>query len=112
MRYSEIIYLLTESIGEDSIGNNVSSLTSSKKCYAKTQSVRTNEYYNAVEAGLTPSMEFVIKKLNYNGEHQIKWNNEVYEVIRVVEPKDKFDIVLVCSKKIGIYDKERPYSYI
>ena len=112
MQYSEIIYLLTNSIGEDDIGNNVSSLTSSKKCYAKTQSVRTNEYYSAVEAGLTPSMEFVIKKLNYNGEQEIKWNDEVYKVIRVVEPKNKFDIVLVCSKKIGIYDKERPYSYL
>lgn len=112
MEYSEIIYLLTESIGEDEIGNNISSLTSSKKIYAKVQSVRTNEYYSAVETGLTPSMEFVIKKLNYSGENQIKWNNEVYEVIRVVEPKNKYDIVLVCSKKIGIYDKEQPYRYL
>lgn len=101
MEYSEIIYLLTESIGEDNIGNQVSSLTSSNKCYAKVQSVRTNEYYSAVEAGLTPSMEFVIKKLNYNGESLIEWNNEKYSVIRVVDPKNKFDIVLVCSKKIG-----------
>ena len=112
MQYSEIIYLLTESIGEDDIGNNVSSLTSSKKCYAKVQSVRTNEYYNAMELGLTPSMEFVIKKLNYSGEHNIKWNDVVYEVIRVIEPKNKFDIVLVCSKKIGVYDKEQPYRYL
>ncbi|MBQ4030111.1 MAG: phage head closure protein [Bacilli bacterium] len=102
MEYSEIIYLLTEGIGEDDIGNQISSLTSSKKCYAKTQSVRTNEFYSAVEIGLTPSIEFVIKKLNYNGEPRVEWNNEVYEVIRVVEPKNKFDIVLVCSKKIGI----------
>ena len=29
--------------------------------------------------------------------------NERYEVLRVVEPKNKFDIVLVCSKKIGVY---------
>lgn len=101
MEYSEIIYLLTESIGEDNIGNQISSLTSSQKCYAKVQSVRTNEYYSAVEAGLTPSMEFVIKKLNYNGESLIEWNNEKYSVIRVVDPKNKFDIVLVCSKKIG-----------
>ena len=101
MEYSEIIYLLTESIGEDEIGNQTSSLTSSKKCYAKKQSVRVNEYYNAVEVGLTPSVEFVLKKLNYNGEQLIEWNNKIFNVIRVVEPKNKFDIVLVCTDKIG-----------
>lgn len=102
MEYKEIIYLEEFSNGEDAIGNRTSSLTSSNKCYAKVQSVRTNEYYSAVEAGLTPSVEFVIKKLNYNGESIVKWNNEMYGVIRVVEPKNKYDIVLVCSKKIGI----------
>lgn len=102
MEYSEIIYLIEESIGADNIGNQVTALSSSNKCYAKVQSVRTNEFYSAVEVGLTPSMEFVIKKLNYHGEHEIEWNNQRYEVIRVVEPKNKFDIVLVCSKKIGV----------
>lgn len=101
MQYSEIIYLLSESIGADDIGNQISALASSNKCYAKVQSVRTNEYYNAAEIGLTPSVEFVIKKLNYNGEQEIEWNNKRYEVIRVVEPKNKFDIVLVCSVKMG-----------
>lgn len=102
MEYSEIIYLITESIGADTIGNQVPALTSSKKCYAKVQSVRTNEFYSAVEVGLTPSVEFVIKKLNYSGESEIEWNNRRYSVIRVVEPKNKFDIVLVCSIKIGV----------
>ena len=105
MEYSEIINLIEEFIGEDDIGNNVSSLSSSKKCYAKVQSVRTNEFYSAVEVGLTPSVEFVIKKLNYNGEKEIEWNNKRYSVIRVVEPKNKFDIVLICSVKIGGYAK-------
>lgn len=102
MEYSEIIYLIQEVIGADDIGNQVTALSSSNKCYAKVQSVRTNEFYSAVEIGLTPSMEFVIKKLNYHGEHEIEWNGVKYEVIRVVEPKNKFDIVLVCSKKIGV----------
>ena len=101
MQYSEIIYLVTESMGVDAIGNVTSTLTSKKKIYAKVQSVRTNEYYNAAEIGLTPSVEFVIKKLNYNGENEIEWNDKRYSVIRVVEPKNKFDIVLVCSVKMG-----------
>ena len=106
MQYSEIIYLVTESMGVDAIGNVTSTITSKKKIYAKVQSVRTNEYYNAVEVGMTPSVEFVIKKLNYNGEEEIEWNNKRYSVIRVIEPKNKFDIVLVCSVKIGGYANE------
>ena len=102
MEYSEIIYLLDETIIEDEIGNSISSSSTPKKCYAKKQSVRTNEFYNATMTGLTPSCEFVIKRLNYNGEDTIKWNNQLYSVIRTIDPKNKFDIVLVCSRKIGI----------
>ena len=103
MEYSEIIYLVNEVIGEDEIGNQATSSFTTTKSYAKKQSVRTSEFYNATMVGMNPSVEFVIKKLNYSGESELLWNNERYEVLRVVEPKNKFDIVLVCSKKIGVY---------
>ena len=102
MQYSEIIYLVSETRGKDDIGNETVSTSSSKKCYAKKQSVKTNEFYSAVEVGLTPSCEFVVKRLNYNGENALTWNNEKYTIIRTIDPKNKFDIVLVCSKKMGI----------
>jgi hypothetical protein len=103
MEYSEIIYLITNELKEDEIGNINSSFDLYNKCYAKKQSVRTSEFYNATMVGMNPSVEFVIKKLNYSGESELLWNDERYEVLRVVEPKNKFDIVLVCSKKIGVY---------
>ena len=102
MEYSEIIYLISEVLEEDEIGNTITSSSSSNKCYAKKQSVRTNEFYNASMVGLTPSCEFIIKRLNYNGESELEWNNDRYEIIRTIDPKNKFDIVLVCSKKIGV----------
>lgn len=102
MEYSEIIYLISEVLEEDEIGNTITSSSTSNKCYAKKQSVRTNEFYNASMVGLTPSCEFVIKRLNYNGESELEWNNDRYEIIRTIDPKNKFDIVLVCSKKIGV----------
>ena len=102
MEYSEIIYLLNIIETEDEIGNSISSSETTTKCYAKKQSVKTNEFYNATMAGLTPSCEFIMKKLNYNGENELLWNNERYQVIRTIDPKNKFVIVLVCSKKIGI----------
>jgi len=102
MEYSEIIYLISEVLVEDEIGNTITSSSTSNKCYAKKQSVRTNEFYNASMVGLTPSCEFIIKRLNYNGESELEWNNDRYEIIRTIDPKNKFDIVLVCSKKIGV----------
>lgn len=102
MEYSEIIYLISLVKTEDEIGNIINSSETNKKCYAKKQSVKTNEFYSAVEVGLTPSAEFVIKRLNYDGEEELEWNNERYQVIRTIDPKNKFDIVLVCARKIGI----------
>lgn len=102
MEYSEIIYLINEVVEEDEIGNTITSSFTSNKCYAKKQSVKQNEFYNATMIGLTPSCEFVVKRLNYNGQNELEWNNERFEIIRTVDPKNKFDIVLVCAKKIGI----------
>lgn len=102
MPYQEIIYLISQVKGVDSIGNDTITSETLIKCYAKPQSIRTNEFYSAVEVGLTPSIEFVVKRLNYNGEEEVEWNNTRYQVIRTIDPKNKFDIVLVCAKKIGI----------
>lgn len=106
MEYSEIIYLINLVKTEDEIGNIIDSSETRIKSYAKKQSVKTNEFYSAVEVGLTPSCEFVIKRLNYNGEPEIEWNNERYMVIRTIDPKNKFDIVLVCARKIGVNTPE------
>lgn len=101
MDYSEIIYFISQNQEKDEIGNVSFSSSTSRKCYAKKQSVKTSEYYNAVSVGLNPSIEFVVKKRNYCGETEIKWNDEIYSIVRTVDPKNKYDIVLVCSKKIG-----------
>ncbi len=102
MEYSEIIYLVDKTLEEDSIGNITTSSFNLSKRYAKKQSVRTNEYYSAVETGLTPSIEFVMKRLDYDGQMELNYNNKRYMVIRTIDPKNKFDIVLVCARKIGI----------
>lgn len=102
MEYTEIIYLISRQIEDDEIGNISSSSFTSKKCFAKKQSVRTNEFYNAVAIGKHPTIEFVIKRLNYNNEDELTWNDIKYSIIRTGDPKNKFDIVLVCEKKIGV----------
>lgn len=102
MPYQEKIYLINRQSQFDEIGNEITATETSTLSYAKAQSVKTNEFYSAVEAGLTPSVEFVVKRLNYNGEQEVEWEGVRYYVIRTIDPKSKFDIVLVCAKKIGI----------
>lgn len=102
MEYTEIIYLVSNTKEEDEIGNIITSSFKLTKRYAKKQSVRTNEFYSAVETGLTPSVEFVMKRLDYDGQLELDWNKKRYSVIRTIDPKNKFDIVLVCARKIGI----------
>ena len=99
MEYSEIIYLVNKVQEEDEIGNIITSSFTLTKRYAKRQSVRTNEFYSAVETGLTPSVEFVMKRLDYDGQQELNWNDKRYSVIRTIDPKNKFDIVLVCARK-------------
>lgn len=101
MKYTDIIYLISETKVVDDVGNYISTTSSETKCYAHRQSVKTNEFYNAVSLGMNPSVEFIIKRNNYNSEELLKFNNEIYSIIRTVDPKNKFDIVLVCSKKVG-----------
>lgn len=102
MEYSEIIYLVSTVKEEDEIGNIKTSSFSLTKRYAKKQSVRTNEFYSAVETGLTPSIEFVMKRLDYDGQEELEYKSQRYSVIRTIDPKNKYDIVLVCARKIGI----------
>lgn len=102
MEYSEIIYLVNKVQEEDEIGNIITSSFTLTKRYAKRQSVRTNEFYSAVETGLTPSVEFVMKRLDYDGQLELNWKDKRYQVIRTIDPKNKFDIVLVCARKIGV----------
>lgn len=103
MEYSEIIYLIKEEDSFDEIGNNVptESLT---KCYAKQKVVGSKEYYNAVSVGITPTAELQIKRLNYNNEQEILWNNKKYSIIRTL-PIGNHDMVLVLNEKQGVFNE-------
>lgn len=106
MEYTEIIYLVSKVQEEDAIGNITTSSFTLTKRYAKKQSIRTNEFYSAVESGITPSIEFVMKRLDYDGQTELNYNGKRYAVIRTIDPKNKFDIVLVCARKIGINEEQ------
>ena len=93
--YSEIIYLVNKVLEEDEIGNITTSSFTLTKRYAKKQSVRTNEFYSAVETGLTPSVEFVMKRLDYDGQPELNWNNKRYSVITRLEFSINFYVIFI-----------------
>ena len=104
MEYTEIIYLVSKTDSFDDIGNNIpeESLT---KCYAKEQKVGSKEYYNAVSIGITPTAELRIKKLNYDDEEELIWNNKRYSIIRTL-PIETMDMVLIIGEKQGVFNEQ------
>lgn len=99
MEYTEIIYLLSKVYSQDTVGNQTFVIVE-KMVYAKKNNVSTKEFYSAVEVGITPTYEFQIRKTNYSGQDEIKFNNIKYHVIRTID-KSITDIVLVVEKKTG-----------
>lgn len=99
MEYTEVIYLITKAYTQDAVGNQIPTNTETK-IYAKKNNVTTKEFYNALQVGITPTYEFQIRKSNYAGQSDIKYNDIEYHVIRTIE-KSVTDIVLVVEKKTG-----------
>ena len=58
MRYTEVIYLITNKSAQDEIGNFVSTDNIKQKCFAKKQSVKTSEFYNAIKFVIIYALKF------------------------------------------------------
>lgn len=99
MDYTEVIYLVSKSYADDSIGNKIPTTTKTM-IQAKKNNVSTKEFYSAVSVGITPQFEFQIRKSNYNGADLIEYNNVTYHLIRTID-KSITDMVLVIGKKAG-----------
>ncbi len=101
MKYTEIIYLIGQTLSTDKIGNNYYTKGSKVESYAYMQKVGSNEFYNATARGIKISYEFRIRLSNYNNELQIEYENKIYDVIRTIPDKKNNEIVLVVGYKIG-----------
>lgn len=99
IRYTEQISLVGRTYSQDAVGN-VTATETERIVLAKLNNVSIKEFYSGIEAGITPTYEFQLRKSNYNGEVEIKYKNNVYHLIRVIE-KTRMDIVLVVEKKAG-----------
>jgi len=95
LRHNQIIKLITVTVTEDSIGNQVA-LTTERTVYANEFYVNQSEFYNASVAGLKPEKQFELYSYEYQGEPKLKHDTDTYNIIRTEKRGDK--IRLTCER--------------
>lgn len=88
MRYNQVVYLLSVTVTEDEIGNQVETVTE-RMVYANELAVTGEEFYNAAVTGLRPVRRFEIYSFEYNNEDKLKCDGVVYRIIRVEKRGEK-----------------------
>lgn len=85
----------------DEYGNEVIAYTD-KTVYVQPRGVFHSEFYDAAQAGLHPSVTFVLtNKADYNGEKLIEWDGQLYNVIRVDWTAQRDGISLICEERVA-----------
>ena len=85
----------------DEYGNEVITYTD-KDIYVQPRGVFHSEFYNAAQAGLHPSVTFVItNKADYSGERLSEWEGQLYNVIRVDWNAQRDGISLICEERVN-----------
>ncbi len=95
MRHNQIIKLISITVAEDAIGNQVETPTE-RQVFANEFSVGSSEFYNAAVTGLKPEKMFEIYSWEYKGEGKLKHDGVTYRIIRTEARGDKAR--LTCEK--------------
>ena len=96
MTYDHELTLISQTITEDEIGNQIPVETETVVlCGLK--SVGRNEFYSAAVTGLKPELVFVIHGYEYNGEQVVKFEGNRYRVIRTYLT-DFEEVELTCER--------------
>jgi len=64
--------------------------------YANKKGINQSEFYQAAAVGLKPEVRWEIRALEYQGEEHIRYNGEMYKIIRTYEKNGEF-IEIICS---------------
>lgn len=84
----------------DAYGNETPNITETE-VFVQPRGVFHTEFYNAAQAGLQPSVTFVIaNKEDYNGEKLLEWEGQEYNVIRVDWAAQRDSISLICEERV------------
>lgn len=74
-----------------------------REVFCNEKSVGTNEFYKSNKNGIEIKIIFIIKKVDYENEKYILYDNYKYEVVRTYKTNSE-DIELHCTLKEGFYE--------
>ena len=98
MRHNQVIKLISITITEDAIGNQIETPTE-REIFANEFSVSSGEFYNAAVTGLRPAKMFEIYSWEYQGEERLKHDAITYRIIRTEAKGEK--LRLTCERIIA-----------
>ena len=99
MTFDHEVTLISETITEDEIGNQIPVETETTILCGK-KSVTRSEFYNAATAGLKPSIVLVVHTYEYEGQQRLEFEGERYKVIRAYEVSTE-ELELTCEQVIN-----------
>ena len=99
MFFREVIYLITVSTTNNTLGNAIDTDTK-KTVYADETGVKSSEFYQALATGLKPEKSFVIRSIDYANEQYLEHNSKRYRIIRTYN-KDGEMLEIVCTSVVG-----------
>ena len=84
----------------DEYGNEVQNITETE-VFVQPRGVYQSEFYNAAQAGLHPSITFVLtNREDYHGERLIEFEGKSYNVIRTDWTAQRDSISLICEERV------------
>lgn len=95
-----ICNLVSQKYEIDEVGNQIIKDELKEIPIIEVQDVYQNEFYNAAQQGLKPTLRLLISDLNYNDEEELFYMNKRYIVIRVDRVNNE-NIALICEKRVG-----------
>lgn len=91
--------LLSISISQDEIGNEVETINKRPIPLIKVEDVYKDEFYQANQQGYKPSLRLRISALNYQDEEELIYMGKTYSIIRIQEHTAD-ELILICERKV------------
>lgn len=110
--YNHELTLISYKVDKDEIGNDIT-IPIKRKILCKVADIGQYEFYNAKVSDLKPEIKFIIHEFEYEGEKEVEFEGERYEVLRTYRKKYRIgekksgnileaeEIELTCEKVIG-----------
>lgn len=83
--WKDICYLGTVTEEENALGEKVETIAYTNYIFCDKRSVTRSEFYQAATTDYKPEIVLVLKITDYGNERYIKFNDEIFTVIRTYE---------------------------